>query len=57
MSQRIMMSGARITLQEGWLLGREGGYPSNKMGYLCRAEAQPGGKGMGFGVTLPGWEL
>lgn len=57
MSQRIMMSGARITLQEGWLLGQEGGYLSNKMGHLCRAEAQPHGKSMGFGVTLPGWEF
>lgn len=54
MSQRIMMSGARITLQEGRLLGWEGGYPSNETGQPCRAAAQRGGTGMGSGVTLPG---
>lgn len=32
MSQRIMMSGARILLQEGLPLGQKGGYPSNREG-------------------------
>lgn len=44
MSQRIMMSGARITLQGG----REVTL-ATEMGHPCRTAAQPAGKGLGFG--------
>lgn len=44
MSQRIMMSGARITLQE-----RREVTLATEMGHPCRTAAQPAGKGLGFG--------
>lgn len=53
MSQRIMMSGARIMLQEGLPLGREGGYPSNGDGISMQSSDTAWWEGHNrFGVTL-----